>query len=116
VAVDPHSSVADQVALASALSSFSEWAYLEDGEFVRWRELSATVTVPGTLTRALRLRSASITLAARNIAVWTKYRGEDPETQGQGGSGGQPATTASAYAGLGQPPSQYWILRVRLDP
>jgi TonB-dependent SusC/RagA subfamily outer membrane receptor len=117
-AVNPHASASDQAAFAQIqeASPFTQWAYYEDGEFVRWRELSVTAMLPATLTRALRLHLASVTLAARNLAVWTKYRGEDPETQGLGGSGGQPQTTAAAYYGEGQPPSQYWIIRVRFEP
>jgi outer membrane receptor protein involved in Fe transport len=53
--------------------------YLESGNYLRLRELSATVTAPQRFANRLRASSASFTLAARNIALWTDYTGDDPE-------------------------------------
>ena len=41
------------------------------------REVSATYTLPDRLIPGFR--SASITLAARELALWSKYGGVDPE-------------------------------------
>lgn len=55
-------------------------AYLQPGDFVRFRELSATYMLPASLTaRWGRVSSVSIGLALQNIALWTDYEGEDPE-------------------------------------
>jgi TonB-linked SusC/RagA family outer membrane protein len=52
--------------------------FIEDGDFIRFRELSLSYNA-GNL-RALRARSATLTLSARNLGVlWTKYTGVDPE-------------------------------------
>jgi TonB-linked SusC/RagA family outer membrane protein len=54
--------------------------FIEDGKFVRWRELSVTYLAPTNIaTRFLRAETASLTFAARNLHVWTNYTGVDPE-------------------------------------
>ena len=54
--------------------------FFQRGTFWRWREAAVTYTMPeGFVGRYLKARSASVNLAARNISIWTKYRGIDPE-------------------------------------
>jgi len=54
-------------------------AYIQDGTFIRLRELSVSYTLPQRWARLLRATTASVTLAGQNLAVWTKYEGYDPE-------------------------------------
>lgn len=54
-------------------------AYLQDASFVRWREASVTWDMPSGLATRLGGRNASITLAGRNLLLWTRYEG-DPES------------------------------------
>jgi TonB-dependent SusC/RagA subfamily outer membrane receptor len=54
--------------------------YVEDGSFVKLREVSATYTLPVGLARVARASGASVTLAGRNLKTWTDYTGWDPET------------------------------------
>ena len=54
--------------------------YWENGQFWRFREFSTTYTLPGRINSALRSRDGSLTVSARNIHVWTKYTGIDPES------------------------------------
>ena len=54
--------------------------YIEDGSFVKLRELSASYTLPASLAQAVRASGATITLAGRNLKTWTDYTGWDPET------------------------------------
>jgi TonB-linked SusC/RagA family outer membrane protein len=55
-------------------------AYLQPGDFVRFRELSATYTLPRSFTARLGpVSTASIALAFQNLALWTDYEGADPE-------------------------------------
>ena len=55
-------------------------AYLQPGDFIRLRELSATYTLPARLTaRWGRISNMSVGLALQNVALWTDYEGEDPE-------------------------------------
>ena len=61
----------------------------EDGSFVRWRELALTYDFGATVAQRLGFRNASVTVAGRNILLWTKYSGIDPESNenGRGSSG-----------------------------
>jgi TonB-linked SusC/RagA family outer membrane protein len=60
-------------------------AYIEPGDFVKLREVSATYTVPGAWLRQLKqtIQSASVTLAMQNLKTWTNYSGADPEVNAQ---------------------------------
>jgi hypothetical protein len=53
--------------------------YYENGQFWRFREFGATVTLPQNWAARMRTADASLTFAARNLKVWTKYTGTDPE-------------------------------------
>ena len=81
-----------------ALAPFSGMNHIETADFVRWRELSLTYNVPRNIAQRLRLRNMSFTLAGRNLALWTKYSGVDPElnTYARGGAGA--ATTSESAA------------------
>ena len=63
-------------------------AYLERGDFVRLREVSATYSLPNSLTRRLggRVDAASVTFAMQNVKLWTNYSGFDPEVNAQSGA------------------------------
>jgi TonB-linked SusC/RagA family outer membrane protein len=55
--------------------------FLEDGSFVKLREISVGYTFDGGWVRqGLGLTSLDLRLAGRNLATWTKYSGIDPET------------------------------------
>ncbi|MBX6364295.1 MAG: SusC/RagA family TonB-linked outer membrane protein [Gemmatimonadetes bacterium] len=54
-------------------------AYIQPGDFLRFRELSMTLNLPASLAQRAGAQSASLTLGARNLALWTKYEGADPE-------------------------------------
>jgi TonB-dependent starch-binding outer membrane protein SusC len=83
--------------------------YLEDGSFMKLRELSATYTLPGSLMRGIgnKVQSASVTVAAQNIRLWTKYSGSDPEINAQSGA-------FSRQDFLTLPNAQKIIMRVNL--
>jgi hypothetical protein len=54
--------------------------YVEDGSYVKLRELSVSYALPTALVRRARAAGATITLAGRNLKTWTNYTGWDPET------------------------------------
>jgi TonB-linked SusC/RagA family outer membrane protein len=56
--------------------------YIVPGDFVRFRELSATVSLPASLTARYGIANSSITIGAKNLALWSKYDGYDPEVFG----------------------------------
>lgn len=49
--------------------------YIQDAGFVKLREVSVSYTLPDTWIAS----RTSVTLSARNLKTWTKYRGLDPE-------------------------------------
>lgn len=55
-------------------------AYLEDGTFVKLREISLSYALPETLLESIGVRSLSLELAGRNLYTFTDYSGLDPET------------------------------------
>ncbi|MEO7648680.1 MAG: SusC/RagA family TonB-linked outer membrane protein, partial [Gemmatimonadaceae bacterium] len=61
--------------------------FFEDGDFWRFRELALSLIVPDNwASRFFRGRSATMTVAARNLGVFgTKYMGVDPEAFGTTG-------------------------------
>ncbi|MEO7363545.1 MAG: hypothetical protein ABI120_24655, partial [Gemmatimonadaceae bacterium] len=62
-------------------------AFLEKGDFVRLREVSASYTLPSSLFRHLgTVNGASVTLAFQNVKLWTDYSGADPEINAQSGA------------------------------
>ena len=55
--------------------------FLEDGSFVKLREISLGYTFDGPWVKnSLGVSSLDLRLAGRNLATWTKYSGIDPET------------------------------------
>jgi hypothetical protein len=57
-------------------------AYTEPLQFWRFRELSATITLPQAAASWLRAENAAVTFAGRNLHTWTSYRGIDVEENG----------------------------------
>ena len=59
--------------------------FMEDGSFVKLRELSLTFSLDQPfLKRLTGFSSADIRIAGRNLKTWTKYRGLDPEVNNAG--------------------------------
>lgn len=60
-------------------------AFIESGDFIRFRELSATYTVPQSLTSRItsRFQGASVTFAMQNVKLWSDFSGFDPEVNSQ---------------------------------
>ncbi|MBA2688577.1 MAG: hypothetical protein H0U64_10785, partial [Gemmatimonadaceae bacterium] len=53
--------------------------YVEDGSYLKLREISATVNLMPSMARALRAQNLALTISGRNLHTWTKYTGFDPE-------------------------------------
>jgi TonB-dependent starch-binding outer membrane protein SusC len=84
-------------------------AYIQDGDFVRFREFSVTYTLPATMARAFRAQTASVTLSGQNLGLWTKYEGYDPEVVSNAGA------LYNRDDFFTQPPVRRWIMRVNLS-
>ena len=67
---------------APSVAGTTQLGYIENGGFVKWRELSVGIEVPERYVRYLQaasVRGASLSVAGRNLATWTDYTGLDPE-------------------------------------
>lgn len=53
--------------------------FIEDGSFVKLREVSLSVRLPESLTRLIGSSQADLRIAGRNLYTWTNYSGLDPE-------------------------------------
>lgn len=80
--------------------------YLQNGQFWRLREVSASVVLPTRFARSVRAQDASLLLAGRNLHLWTNYSGVDPESNY---SVGDVQTDFSTTA-----PRTYYIARINL--
>jgi hypothetical protein len=53
--------------------------YIEDGSYIKLREVAVQFKVSPALVRRLGAQSGSLRLAGRNLKTWTDYTGLDPE-------------------------------------
>jgi TonB-linked SusC/RagA family outer membrane protein len=109
--VNRNASLSDQaVCLAySGNYNYDPRGLFSDGAFLRFRELSVTYTAPDALAHHMSARSLSLTLSARNVALWSHFNGGDPETAPSG-----LGTAGTYFGGGGLPPAQYWLARVNI--
>jgi TonB-dependent starch-binding outer membrane protein SusC len=75
-------------------------AFIYDGDWFKWRELSVTYQMPQMLVDAMRVERGNIYGSIRNIWIWSKNDMVDPELNGLSGGGlvlgSQSSVTASA--------------------
>ncbi len=95
---------------------FEYW--IEDGTFVKLRELSATYTLDVPSVRRYFRSGVDLTLSGRNLAVWTDYSGFDPEINlfGTNAGGLGSVQTTAADRGFdfgGYPIPRVWSLSAR---
>ena len=62
-------------------------AYIQDGDFIRLREVSVSYTLPRSFTSKLGpISGGTISFAGQNLALWTDYLGPDPEVTSAAGA------------------------------
>jgi len=88
--------------------------YMEKGDFVRFREFAVTYTLPTRLAANVRAQRATLTAGGRNLALWTKYTGFDPEVLADNGTS-DPSAQFGTSDFFGLPPSRRFFLRLTLD-
>ena len=83
--------------------------YIEDASFVKVREVALDVAVPQEYTDALRLgtRSLRVGLTGRNVFMWTRYSGLDPEVANFGAAAVRNNLDIAPY-----PPSRSLFLNI----
>lgn len=108
---DPNASLASQAAKVALNSFNSRWGYGEDGSFTRLRELAISAHLPASWLSRFNVKAATISVAGRNLLLFTRYTGYDPETNGNIGLAG---FGEGFNDGSGPPQSRYWLLRFTL--
>ena len=96
---------------------FEYW--IEDGSFVKLRELSATYTLNAAGISRFFKDGVDLTLSGRNLYVWTDYSGFDPEINlfGTNAGGRESVQTTAADRGFdfgGYPIPRVWSLSARV--
>jgi TonB-dependent starch-binding outer membrane protein SusC len=61
------------------LSPYDGLNEIHEADFLRLREISLTYRAPGEWADRFRARNLSFTVSGRNLALWTKFPGTDPE-------------------------------------
>ena len=83
--------------------------YIDDGSYVKLREISVTYDAPKSWATLARAREMRISFQGRNLAMWSKYWGSDPEFNNFGNS------NFSRFIDLGPyPPSKQFFLSIDL--
>jgi TonB-linked SusC/RagA family outer membrane protein len=106
---DPTAPLKDQAAAVAGTFFGTDYGYIYNASFWKVRELSLAMIMPDSWARyLLGGRAASLTIAARNVATWSPYRGLDPEINEFGGQLG--SATSQFFT---QPPVR--VLTARVD-
>lgn len=104
---------ASYIALSGPTLTYA--GYAENGTFTRWAEASIVWDARNHLRRVLGDRKATLTLSARNLKLWTKYTGLDPEVAANPELGGNFGTLWDlGYDNPVSPQPRYFILRLTL--
>jgi len=101
---------------ARAQGIFEYW--VEDGTYVKLRELAATYTFDLAPVRRIFHDGIDVTVSGRNLVVWTKYSGYDPEINlfGTNAGGIGSVQTTAADRGFdfgGYPIPRVWSVSAR---
>lgn len=59
--------------------------YIEDGSYFRLSNVSLTYSIPPKFARKISMKTMKVTFSARNLWVWTKYSGYDPDVNSVSG-------------------------------
>lgn len=71
--------------------------FVEDGSFLRIRNITLGYNLPESVLRSLRVSNARFSLTVQNAYTFTKYEGYNPEVSAQGGSPLVPGVDAGGY-------------------
>lgn len=88
----------------------------EKGDFLRFRELALTYMAPERIAARVGARSLAVTVAGRNIGLWTPYSGSDPEISyaGRQAGGGVTGNFNDASDSFGMPVPRRFSVQLNL--
>ncbi len=86
--------------------------FIVPSDFTRWQELTVSLDAPQSVREKAHLSRASMSAQVRNLALWTRYKGLDPESQPGYGAVGFGSTNGN----LGIPQARSWGIRFDITP
>lgn len=89
----------------------SDW-YIEDGSYLRCKQIQLTYTFPASLTKRMRMQSVKAYASVSNPFTITGYSGMDPEI---GKTVGEEANTAIGIDQGTYPQARTWMFGIMLD-
>jgi TonB-dependent starch-binding outer membrane protein SusC len=101
---DKTAPLSQQAGDLAAFDGLSDAYFMQDAEFWKLRELTFAVDAPSVVLQRLRVAAVRFSLSGRNLAVWSPYKGIDPEAN----------TASSAFTNeefFTLPPVRYWTGR-----
>ncbi len=106
----PGGSLEEQAYLVASIKQGnpSDYGFYEKVDFFRFNSLGVGYTIPGEYTKRLRMSSATVSLLATNLGIWTNYNGRDPDVN-TASAGGNEYFNGSAF-----PQPRTWTLRFNL--
>jgi TonB-dependent starch-binding outer membrane protein SusC len=120
--LNPGSTVDERVAAAekwvrelAALSPYDGLNEIHEADWLRLREVSLTYRAPIEWAERVGASSLALTAAGRNLGMWTKFPGTDPEldTAAGDGSGGLTSNFLVGTVGWGVPIPRRFTFSVR---
>ena len=72
--------------LNNTFNSYQSNRFLEDGSYLRLKNISLGYNIPPHLLTKVRLSKIRVYMTATNLLTWTKYDGSDPEVSTLDGS------------------------------
>lgn len=75
---DPATPLGTQACYMAASERSNKYCFYESVNYLRWNSMSVSYSVPDAIAQRLRASSATISLLAQDLGVWTNYRGIDP--------------------------------------
>jgi hypothetical protein len=90
--------VATQPSMQNAnLSTETSSRYLEDGSFIKIRNISLSYVLPKKWSAGIKMNDIILTLRAENVYTWTNYWGQDPEVTLAKGDWSMPGVSDFKY-------------------
>ena len=89
--------------------------YLEDGSFLRVKNVNLSYNIPNTLLERVSINSARVYVAAQNLLTFTNYSGMDPENQNQGNNEDGTSVPTLGVDYLTQPQARTYTIGINLS-
>lgn len=82
--------------IASVINNATS-SFVEDGSFLRIRNITLGYNLPASVTKALKVANARFSLTVQNAYTFTKYEGYNPEVSVEGANPLMPGVDSGAY-------------------